>query len=247
MAEHRTHNQVRIEIGRERTARHQPAIDHRRDRGADPAGDADLLVALQQRIVERAVGVDVAVQDIILDEASALFQHRAAEPRDLRAQPVFLRPCRLEILAKRARPIGIGGARLGDDRRSERVDPRLECDHLGIIGPEGRELLLIFGIEPGDLRAQWCRVDAALGGRAAQCGFAVSLLGRDPTRLARGECRIERDQRASGQRVGVAAFLAAAGADQPLRLRVGGQLALRPFQIAPRGGDLALQERARVR
>ena len=49
-------------------------------RHADAAGHADLLVALQQRIIEAAVGVHLTLQDGILDAASAKVENVALEP-----------------------------------------------------------------------------------------------------------------------------------------------------------------------
>src|SRR5687767_6164661 len=42
-------------------------IDDRDRRSADPAGDPDLLVAPEKRIVETAIGVDLALQDAVAD------------------------------------------------------------------------------------------------------------------------------------------------------------------------------------
>ena len=84
-------DQVEEQIGLERQARDVGAVDDRDRSHADAAGDPDLLVALEQRVIERTVGVHVALQDGVLDASSAQVQHRALEPRDPRLERLLSR------------------------------------------------------------------------------------------------------------------------------------------------------------
>ena len=64
-------------------------VDDRDIAGSDRAGNADLLVALQQRIVEFAVGVRVALEDVVLDGILALPIEFGLQSRDLAFERVL--------------------------------------------------------------------------------------------------------------------------------------------------------------
>ena len=51
--------------------------------GGDAAADADLLILLQQPVVQRTVGVHLALQNIILDAAIAQIEHLVLQLLDL--------------------------------------------------------------------------------------------------------------------------------------------------------------------
>ena len=72
--EAKSEDQVEEQVRLERQPRHVGAVDDRHRRDADAAGNADLLVALEQRVIERAVGVHLALQDRVLDAAPAQVQ-----------------------------------------------------------------------------------------------------------------------------------------------------------------------------
>ena len=55
------------------------AINDRHRRDADAAGHADFLVALEQRVIEAAVGINLALQDVVLNASAAEVEHVALE------------------------------------------------------------------------------------------------------------------------------------------------------------------------
>ena len=58
--------------------------------GADAARHVDFLVALQQALIERAVGVDLALQDVVLDAALLQIEHLGLQRLDLLLHLRFL-------------------------------------------------------------------------------------------------------------------------------------------------------------
>ncbi len=70
--------------------RRQRPVHHRDVVGAHPAGDADLLVVLQQAVIELAVGVDVALQGIVADAARAHVQRAGLGGVELAGEALFL-------------------------------------------------------------------------------------------------------------------------------------------------------------
>ena len=63
--DHQVEHQVRLD----REFGHLGLVDHGNVVDADPAGDADFLVALQQAVVELAVGIHLARQQVVLEAA----------------------------------------------------------------------------------------------------------------------------------------------------------------------------------
>src|SRR5262249_54300105 len=78
------------EVGRGRLLWHLGLVDDEDVVGADAAGDIDLLLPLQQALVERAVGVDLALQDVVLDAALLQVESLAAERLDATLHLLFL-------------------------------------------------------------------------------------------------------------------------------------------------------------
>ena len=71
------HQQVHAAGSACREGRRVRAIDDRYRRCTHAAGNADLLVALQKRIIEAAIGVHFALQDIVLDAAATEVENLA--------------------------------------------------------------------------------------------------------------------------------------------------------------------------
>ena len=127
------------------------AVDDRDGRHADAAGDADLLVALEQRVVEAAVGVHLALQDRVLDAAPAQVEHVALELRDAGLERL-LRRQRAAIIGEQAvDPARRRLRRLAGDLPAELVDLRLEAEHLRMLGLHELALLLILGLKLREL------------------------------------------------------------------------------------------------
>src|SRR3546814_20463644 len=72
--------------------------------------DADLLVALQQRVVELAIGVGFALEDVVLDAAAVDVQGLGAQRSQFAGQQVLLRQCRVVLRAYRGTDVEIGRA-----------------------------------------------------------------------------------------------------------------------------------------
>ncbi len=54
-------------VGRKRSARNLSWIDQRGLRRVDTARHTNLIVTLKQRVIKRAVGIEFAFEDVVLD------------------------------------------------------------------------------------------------------------------------------------------------------------------------------------
>ena len=97
----RPSSRFRNRLGLNGSVRHVGAVDDRHRRNTYAAGHADLLVALEQRVVERPVGVHLALEDRVLDAPAAKVQHRTLELRHARLERLFRRK-RRTIIGKQA-------------------------------------------------------------------------------------------------------------------------------------------------
>src|SRR3546814_10809891 len=78
--------QVEQQIGRRRIDRHRRLVDHRDVARGDPGRGTPFLVALEEAVIERAVGIRLARQDVVAHRAILLGKRRALEPVDLRLE-----------------------------------------------------------------------------------------------------------------------------------------------------------------
>ena len=88
------------------------SIDDRDVVGPDAARDADLLIALQQSVIERAVGVDLALENGVVDAAISLIDDLVLGLVELRNEELLLVTCGLVVRLNR---------RL--DRRDRKLQP----------------------------------------------------------------------------------------------------------------------------
>ncbi len=98
---------------------------------------------MQQAVIERATGVHLALQDVVLDRAVAKVEHIALEAVDLCLEGgLFVHGgqiLRADRLANRCGDLVDVAVDLGD--------ARLELEHLGIVGLINAQLLLVLGTE----------------------------------------------------------------------------------------------------
>ena len=124
---------------RRRTRRTGP-VDDGDVVGGDAAGDADLLVAVQQAIVERLGGIHLALQDVVLDLAVALVEHGGL----LRIQ------LRLQLVHLRLRRVILGPQRTADGLRRRRellgdvIELLLQLHHVRIVRLIDLQLLVVL-------------------------------------------------------------------------------------------------------
>ena len=111
----------------------------------DAAGDPDLLVALQQRIVEFAVGIGVALVDIVLDAALAKVGEIALQRVDPAREHALALDGRLDNLAASEVPIRASSLR---DRRVQRLDLRLQRLRRRVVRLELLQQLVILRLAP---------------------------------------------------------------------------------------------------
>jgi hypothetical protein len=148
-AKSETGKQVPEQVWLERSARNVRTVDDRDRRGADAARDPDLLVALKQRVIQRTVGVHLALEDRVLDAPAAQVEHLALQPcnagleRTLGRQggPIF-----------RLKPVDAAAFDIGSLPRNlpiELLDPRAQADHFGMLRLHERPFVLVLGLEGG--------------------------------------------------------------------------------------------------
>ncbi len=80
--DHQSEQQVEERPRAGRVGRHKRPIDDQNVVLADAAGDTDLLVALEQAVIQFAVGVHVALEDVVLDPTPTLVEDRLLEILD---------------------------------------------------------------------------------------------------------------------------------------------------------------------
>ncbi len=187
--EHRRHGRAQHRPGQheEQQIDHQPRrggpvgllgrIDHGDVVVLDRAGDADLLIALEQGAIEFAVGVRVPLEDVVLDRALAQVGERSLQAVDPLAQG---------LLAARGGLIGL--LQRGADPVLFHLDRRVEGVDLGLQGLGGRivglELDHQLGVFRGRVRALLAHhpdrlVVQGLAGGVRMIGLGQAALGLD--------------------------------------------------------------------
>ena len=123
---------------------------HKRDFALpDPACNAHFLVALQQGVIERAVGVRFALEDVVLDRTPPIEHDLALGFGHLLAQ-LFLDPDRgLEFAVKLGALVGGGATALGPDGSVQPVDPGLQLGHGRIVGFVDLQFLVVLRLKVG--------------------------------------------------------------------------------------------------
>ena len=231
--------EVERDIGRGGQNRNFAPVDDRGLRRTDAACHADLVVACKQRIIERAVGIEFALQHVVLDRALTLIEDGCAQLPHLGPERTFFGQGRLVFRVERARSV----ARFSADGLVQRAYPGTQADHLRVIVAERGGLLLVFGFEPRLLLAQrgGALIDFRDRGRLPEALFCS-----DPFLLCLRQRAVERHQRSAGQavRIRLVSGRAAAGIDDIVRLGVCHQIALRLIQLDADGGEALLQELA---
>ena len=132
-------------------------VDHEDIVGPHAAGNVDLLGALQQVVVDRAVGVDLALQNIVLDAAPLQVQRLLAQALDA--------PLHLRLLAQRrfvgGLERGLDGLDLARQLAVDLLDLVVDLDHGRIPRLERLQLLLVLRGQHVAPAAQ--TVDGAVG------------------------------------------------------------------------------------
>lgn len=236
--------------------RRERAVDHRCLILAQLADDTDLLEALQQGVIEFAVGIDLALEEIVADPAAAQIEHLRAQLRDLGLQ-LALAPGGGTVAA---------GERAGDrpglarDRGFHFGDLGRKREHIGIVGLEGFQPLAVIRLKPRALGPQ--RLQRGIGDLLARdpgpARLAIGLFGRDPLPRRLGERVVETQQRLARKRIAgrraravplaatAAARAAAVELDDALPLRIGDQRPLGILEPLARDRELVLQKAAGV-
>ena len=150
---------VQDQVRGRRSERHLGLIDDRDIVGADAAGHADFLVALQQGIIELAVGIDLALIDVKLDRGAVLGVELRLECGHLRGQRA-LALARLQVgllVAEADAPA------FPADRGVQLVDLLLQCPGRRIGRIELRQHPGVFRTHFRPLRAQFGHSDIGQG------------------------------------------------------------------------------------
>ena len=240
-AEHEADGQVERQVGLEAAAGHHAAVDDGDVVAAHAAGHADFLVALQQAVVELAVGVHLAAQDVVVDGAVVHVQRAGAQRGQLLDQHVLARLGGIVLGADG----GAHGGALLFDLALDLVDLALQRDHGRVLGLVGLQLLLVLGVELGALLVE--RVedgvgDGAGGQAAAAADLAPGGLGGDALVLGGGQGGVERPQVLLFQ-----ALAGVAGGDDVLAGGEFNQAALGLFQPALHQRQLFFQVAGGIR
>ena len=199
-AQEQADGQVAHAIGTVGAAGDLGAVDDGDVVGARVAGGADHLVALQQAVVELAVGVGFAAQDVVLDAAAVGVQRLVAQRGQLALEQLLLGHGRVEFGAHRTPDAGD----LGADLPVHFVDLALEPLHVRIVRLEHLQLLLVLALQVGTLAAQGRH---QRGGhqvlRQAVVGLQLrpARLGADALGLGFGQGGVDRAQVLPGQRL----------------------------------------------
>ena len=139
--DHQAAHQVRLE----RKFWHLGLVHHGNVVDAHPAGHADFLVALQQAVVELAVGIHLALQQVVLKAAVLPAEHRLLALLQLGGELAFL--------AQRGLVIGFERAerRLGFlvDLGLQLLDLAFDLLHLGVARLVGLQALLVVALQLG--------------------------------------------------------------------------------------------------
>ena len=149
-AQHQRQREVLFQVGCVGASRSLGAVDDGNIVGANPTGNPDLLVALQQPIVEGAVGVDLPLQDRVLDVAIAKVGDVGLQAFDLLGQRLLLAHRRLVLRLDRV----ANEIHLSRDLLIDFIELRFQSLHLGIVGFEEAELVVVSPFEVGAFGAQ---------------------------------------------------------------------------------------------
>ncbi len=248
-ARHPGHRQVvhRARLGR--PARRLGPVDDGDVVGGDAARDADLLVPLQEPVIERAVGVHLALEDVVLDFAVAGVQHRSLQVGHVGLQGVLLL-LRGQILGLQRGADGVGG---GLQLPVDLVELALQLTHVRIVGLVGLQLVFVLPLQLGPLLPQrldgGVRQDVGGGEVGGVLGGAPALLGLDPGGLGGGQGRVELTEVGRVQRLRRRRVLALSGLgdlDDLLLGGVGDELALGFLKLGLQLGDVVLEELAGI-
>ena len=192
---------VDLRIGRDRQKRRLGAVDDRNVVRGDARFGADFLVALEKPIVEFAVGIDLALQDVVADPERLLGERVALQAVDGALELRFLRLRGLILVADRVADAGRERSSSACRARSVRRAPAARPDGRasGAGGPAGtapqlrpllRELLDRRDCEDVGQVHQRRRLTPAASGPAPGCASP-----------GRGERLVELDQARAGERV----------------------------------------------
>ena len=88
-AGNQSEQQVHARTWCEGAARCKRGVYDRHIVGAHPAGDADFLVTLKKPVIQHAIGICIALEDVVLDAAPAQVEHAFLQPVHLRLQRPF--------------------------------------------------------------------------------------------------------------------------------------------------------------
>ena len=190
--EHQAAHQIPAHVRLVRAARNLGAINHRNVVAGDAAGDADFLVALQQAVVELAVGGHFALQDVVVDRAVLQVERFRLEQGHLLAQQGFLGQRRVVLGLDRRLDV----VQLGRDLPVDLGHLRLQLFHLRIFRLVQAQFFLIRTLQHAALRLQGAdrRVLQHFRG---QCGadrhlrLAPARFGTDAGALRTGDRGIE--------------------------------------------------------
>src|SRR6185437_9608774 len=182
-------------------------IDDRNGGESHTAGDADLLVALEERIVERAVRVHLTLKDRILDASAAQVEDLTLELPHTRPQCIFSGKRRAILRKERIGPSGCDLGLLLRDLPLQLGDLRAQADHVRMIRLHEGALLLIIRLELSELLLESERALRNVAGRTRRKCLPVGALGRYALRGSLGQGLVELNQRLPLQRAGVATVL----------------------------------------
>ena len=109
-------------------------VDDRDRGGADTPGDPDLLVALEQRVIEAAVGIYFALQNIILNASATKVENGTLELSDPTSQGALGRGGGAIIGEQGADPAAGDLRSFTADLAIKLIDPRAQAQHVGVVG-----------------------------------------------------------------------------------------------------------------
>ena len=231
---------VRLRL--EREFGHLGLVDHGNVVHAHPAGHADFLVALQQAVVELAVGIHLARQQVVLKTAVLAAENRLLAFLQLGRELVFLGQRRLVIGFEGAEcPLGFLV-----DLGLQVLDLGFHLLHLGVARLVGLQALLVVALQLGLARLVFLdqlAVDECMqGGGVAGLGLLIKRLGANPFALHLGQRRGE-----FAQHLRIRALLLFVRLDDAFLARVGIQLLFRILELHLDLRQALLQEGSRIR
>ena len=236
--DHQVERQVRLE----REFGHLGLVDHGNVVHAHPAGHPDFLVALQQAVVELAVGIHLARQQVVLEAAVLAAENGLLAFLQLGRELVFLGQRGLVIgFEGTERPLG-----LLVDLGLQVLDLGFHLLHLGIARLVGFQALLVVALQLGLARLVFLdqlAVDERMQcGGVAGLGLLIKRLGANPLALHLGQRRRE-----FAQHLRIRAHLFFVRLDDAFLARIGIQLLFRILELHLDLRQTLLQEGSRIR